>query len=98
MIGALVNYFLTVLVRAIIGYLFFIFALGIIFVGYYFMTDFTTAIKSMKEILDTDFAHIVVWVPLVLSLFKAELKGNASSNVDISSTDLYLITNNSSWL
>ena len=80
MIRALVNYFLTVLVRAIIGQLFFLFALGIIFDGYYFMTDFTTAIKSMKEILDTDFAHIVVWAPLVLSLFSNECCFSSKDN------------------
>lgn len=71
---AIKDYFLTVFVRAIIGYVLFLFFLLVIFVGYIVIADLTSAVNFITRLTDNGFAKIVVWLPLVLSLFKADAK------------------------
>ena len=70
------DYFLTVFVRAIIGYVLFLFFLLVIFVGYIVIADLTSAVNFITRLTDNGFAKIVVWLPLVLSLFKADAKAS----------------------
>ena len=98
MIATIKDYLLTVLVRAIIGYMFFMFFLLVIFVGYIVISDWASAVNFITRLTDNGFAKIVVWLPLVLSLFKADSKGNAKGKVSRGTTDFYLLTNNSRWL
>lgn len=73
---AIKDYFLTVFVRAIIGYVLFLFFLLVIFVGYIVIADLTSAVNFITRLTDNGFAKIVVWLPLVLSLFKADAKAS----------------------
>lgn len=73
---AIKDYFLTVFVRAIIGYVLFLFFLLVIFVGYIVIVDLTSAVNFITRLTDNGFAKIVVWLPLVLSLFKADAKAS----------------------
>ena len=68
------DYLLTVLVRAIIGYVLFLFFLLVIFVGYIVISDWASAVNFITGLTDDGFAKIVVWLPLVFSLFKADVK------------------------
>ena len=68
------DYLLTVLVRAIIGYVLFLFFLLVIFVGYIVISDWASAVNFITSLTDDGFAKIVVWLPLVFSLFKADVK------------------------
>ena len=73
---AIKDYFLTVFVRAIIGYVLFLFFLLVIFVGYIVIADLTSAFNFITRLTDNGFAKIVVWLPLVLSLFKADIRAS----------------------
>ena len=73
---AIKDYFLTVFVRAIISYVLFLFFLLVIFVGYIVIADLTSAVNFITRLTDNGFAKIVVWLPLVLSLFKADAKAS----------------------
>ena len=73
---AIKDYFLTDFVRAIIGYVLFLFFLLVIFVGYILIADLTSAVNFITRLTDNGFAKIVVWLPLVLSLFKADAKAS----------------------
>lgn len=70
------DYFLTVFVRAIIGYVLFLFFLLVIFVGYIVIADLTSAVNFITRLTDNGFAKIVVWLPLVFSLFKADIRAS----------------------
>ena len=73
---AIKDYFLTVFVRAIIGYVLFLFFLLVIFVGYIVIADLTSAVNFITRLTDNGFAKIVVWLPLVLYLLKADEKAS----------------------
>lgn len=98
MLATIIDYLLTVLVRAIIGYGFLIMIALVIFVGYVVFTDWTIAVDFVDRIANNDFAKITIWLPLFFSLFKADSEGNAKGKVSRRNTDLYLLTNNSIWL
>ncbi len=98
MIATIKDYLLTVLVRAIMGYMFFMFFLLVIFVGYIVISDWASAVNFITGLTNNGFAKIVVWLPLVFSLFKADSEGNAKGKASRRNTDLYLLTNNSIWL
>ena len=73
---AIKDYCLTLFVIAIIGYVLFLFFLLVIFVGYIVIADLTSAVNFITRLTDNGFAKIVVWLPLVLSLFKADAKAS----------------------
>lgn len=98
MIQAIKDYFLNVFVRAIVGYMFFIFFLIVIFIGYFLLADLTSAIKFITEFAKDDFGKVVIFLPLFFSLFKADKKGSGKVNVNRGTTDFYLLTHNSRWL
>ena len=98
MLETIKNYFLNVLVRAIIGYVFLTMTALVIFVGYVVFTDWTIAVNFVDRIANNDFAKITIWLPLFFSLFKQDSKGNAKGKVSRGTTDFYLLTNNSRWL
>ncbi len=76
MIATIKDYLLTVLVRAIIGYVLFLFFLLVIFVGYIVISDWASAVNFITGLTDNGFAKIVVWLPLVFSLFKADVRAS----------------------
>lgn len=76
MIMAIKNYFLMVLIKMIIGYMFFLFFLCVIFVGYIFIADWSSAVNFITGLTDNDFAKIVVWMPFVLSWFNSSETNN----------------------
>ncbi|AII15603.1 hypothetical protein CIG1485E_a0078 (plasmid) [Campylobacter iguaniorum] len=76
MIATIKDYLLTVLVRAIIGYVLFLFFLLVIFVGYIVISDWASAVNFITGLTDNGFAKIVVWLPLVFSLFKADARAS----------------------
>ena len=71
MLETIKNYFLNVLVRAIIGYVFLTMTALVIFVGYVLITDWATMVNFAIDLTNNDFAKVVVWLPLVASLGKA---------------------------
>ncbi|MBD3795460.1 MAG: hypothetical protein IE881_05940 [Epsilonproteobacteria bacterium] len=76
MIATIKDYLLIVLVRAIMGYMFFMFFLFVIFVGYIVISDWASAVNFITGLTNNSFAKIVVWLPLVFSLFKANLRAS----------------------
>jgi len=76
MMATIKDYLLTVLVRAIIGYMFFMFFMFVIFIGYIVIADWGSAVNFIIGLTDNGFAKIVVWLPLVFSLFKADLRAS----------------------
>lgn len=99
MIQTIKDYLLTVLVRAIIGYIFFVLILIVIFIAYIIIVDLTSAIKFFTEFAKDDFGKVVVFMPLFSSFFKADKEGSADLKVKKKDTiDEYLITGDSKWL
>lgn len=74
MIATIKDYFLNVLVRAIINYVSFAFIMLVILVGYVLITDWATMVNFAIDLTNNDFAKVVVWLPLVSSLFKADTR------------------------
>lgn len=98
MLTTIKDYFLNVLVRAIISYVSFAFIMLVILVGYVLITDWATTVKFATDIANNDFTRFVIWLPLFFSLFKADKRGNATSRASSGTTEYYLMTNNSAWL
>lgn len=98
MLTTIKDYFLNVLVRAIINYVSFAFIMLVILVGYVLITDWATTVKFATDIANNDFTRFVIWLPLFFSLFKADKRGKATGRASRGTTEYYLMTNNSAWL
>lgn len=97
MMAIIKDYFLMVFIRMIIGYMFFLFFLCVIFVGYIFIADWVSAVNFITGLTDNDFAKIVVWLPFVLSWFNSsETNDNRTSYKFDSHNNHYNFTSSNS--
>jgi hypothetical protein len=76
MLATIKDYLLTVLVRAIIGYVLLAFFAVVAFVIYAVAYGWSDAIALASRIAVNDFARIVMWLPFVLAWFSDKRKGS----------------------
>lgn len=65
------EYFANVIARLIVSYLTLLVISLAILAGYWIIEDYNAMIEFIKSISDNAFAHIVVWMPFILSWFNS---------------------------
>jgi len=63
------DYLFIVLIKIIIGYMFFMFFLLVIFIGYIVIADWGSAVNFMIELINEDLMKVVAPIPLIFSWF-----------------------------
>lgn len=76
MISRIKDYFLTVLVRMIVGYVIFTVIAVVAFLAYAIIYGWGSAIALASRLASNEIVSLVVWLPFALAWFRDDRKGS----------------------